>query len=162
MQAVSCTQPIQVPATALWEAITSDHHLEACLPYIKGLTKNAKEQGISDVITYLNDVTFTRASTAWFEGTGYDLLVGKDLEPKNEVQWRIERVNSTSCTLTISVTPSAVEKLPRIVRRIALALFVRRQLALYLEAVTSGIKSWMESGSPIDKSAFRKHTWFSA
>ena len=162
MQAVSCTQPIQVPATALWEAITSDHHLEACHPYIKRHTKNAKEQGISDVITYLNDVTFTRASTAWFEGTGYDLLVGKDLEPKNEVQWRIERVTSTSCTLAISVTPRAVEKLPRIVRRIALALFVRRQLALYLEAVTSGIKSWMESGSPIDKSAFRKHTWFSA
>ena len=162
MQAVSSTQPIQVPATTLWKAITSDHHLEVCHPYIKRHTKNAREHGISDVITYLNDVTFTRASTAWFEGTGYDLLVGKDLEPKNEVQWRIETVDSTSCTPTIAVTPRAVEKLPRIVRRIALALFVRRQLALYLEAVTSGIKSWMESGSPIDKSAFRKHTWFSA
>tara|TARA_B100000963_G_scaffold225048_1_gene196229 strand:- start:1065 stop:1562 length:498 start_codon:yes stop_codon:yes gene_type:complete len=161
MKSIQSTRYIRVPAQALWEAITSEHHLEACHPFIKRHSKNSKEHGISDVITYLNGVTFTRESTAWMEGKGYDLLVGKVSEPKNEVKWRIEAVDTSSSKLSISVIPRAAEKLPLIMRDIALVLFVRRQLRLYLDAVTCGIKTWLESGTQIDKSAFKRHAWFS-
>ena len=107
MNAVTSTQHIQVSAPALWAAITSDRHLEACHPYIQKHTKNTSTSGLSDVITYLNGVTFTRESTAWMDGVGYDLKVGKASEPKNEVAWRIEAVSPTSCKLSISVTPAA-------------------------------------------------------
>ena len=125
MNAVTSSQHIDVSAPTLWVAITSDRHLEACHPYIQRHTKNTSTKGLSDVITYLNGVTFTRESTAWMDGVGYDLKVGKAAEPKNEVAWRIEVVSTTSCKLSISVTPRAVEKLPKWVRGLALVLFVR-------------------------------------
>tara|TARA_B100000963_G_C22557236_1_gene639620 strand:- start:524 stop:1012 length:489 start_codon:yes stop_codon:yes gene_type:complete len=160
MKDVSSTRNIDVPASQLWQGITSEQHLEACHPYIQRHSKSAKKSAIADEITYLNNVVFTRESTSWMEGQGYDLLVGKASEPKNEVQWRITPVNETSCQLTIAVTPRAIEKLPKVIRNLALTLFVRRQVALYLDAVTSGIKSWMESGAPVDKTAYKKHRWF--
>lgn len=159
-KAISSTRQIRVPAQVLWEAVTEDHHLEACHPYIRRHSKNTNSQGISDVIVYLNEVTFTRESTAWMQGTGYDLLVGRADEPKNKVQWRIVSNDSTSCQLTISVIPHAIISIPRILRTLALKLIVRRQVALYLDAVTEGIKKWVESGDPIEKGTFRKHAWF--
>ena len=87
MKSITSTQSIQVSAPTLWAAITSDHHLEECHPYILRHTKNEANQGLSDVITYLNGVTFTRESTAWLDGIGYDLKVGGKREPKNEVAW---------------------------------------------------------------------------
>ena len=160
MNAVTSSQHIDVSAPTLWVAITSDRHLEACHPYIQRHTKNTSTKGLSDVITYLNGVTFTRESTAWMDGVGYDLKVGKAAEPKNEVAWRIEVVSTTSCKLSISVTPRAVEKLPKWMRGLALVLFVRRHVGRYLDAVTEGIKLWVETGKPIDKTAFPRHPWF--
>ncbi len=160
MKSITSTQSIQVSAPTLWAAITSDHHLEECHPYILRHTKNEANQGLSDVITYLNGVTFTRESTAWFEGIGYDLKVGSKREPKNEVAWRIEPLDSNSCKLSISVTPLAVKKFPKLVRGLAFGLFVRRQVGLYLDAVTGGIKIWVETGKAIDKTAFPRHPWF--
>ena len=160
MNAVTSTQHIDVPAPTLWAAITSDRHLEACHPYIQKHTMNTSTSGLSDVITYLNGVTFSRESTAWMDGVGYDLKVGKASEPKNEVAWRIEAVSPTSCKLSISVTPRAVEKLPKLARGLALVVFVRRHVRRYLNAVTRGIKIWMETGKPIDKAAFPRHPWF--
>jgi len=160
MNAVTSTQHIDVSAPTLWVAITSDRHLEACHPYIQRHTKNTSNSGLSDVITYLNGVTFTRESTAWMDGVGYDLIVGKASEPKNEVAWRIKEVTPSSCKLSISVTPRAVEKLPKLVRGVALVLFVRRHVGRYLNAVTGGIKLWVETGKPIDKTAFPRHPWF--
>ena len=160
MNAVTSTQHIDVSAPTLWAAITSDRHLEACHPYIQKHTKNTSTSGLSDVITYLNGVTFSRESTAWMDGVGYDLKVGKASEPKNEVAWRIEAVSPTSCKLSISVTPRAVEKLPKLARGLALVVFVRRHVRRYLNAVTGGIKVWMETDKPIDKTAFPRHPWF--
>ena len=160
MNAVTSTQHIDVSAPPLWAAITSDRHLEACHPYIQKHTMNTSTSGLSDVITYLNGVTFSRESTAWMDGVGYDLKVGKASEPKNEVAWRIEAVSPTSCKLSISVTPRAVEKLPKLARGLALVVFVKRHVRRYLNAVTSGIKVWMETGKPIDKTAFPRHPWF--
>ena len=160
MNAVTSTQHIHVSAPTLWAAITSDRHLEACHPYIQRHTKNTSTTGLSDVITYLNGVTFTRESTAWMDGVGYDLIVGKASEPKNEVAWRIKEVTHSSCKLSISVTPRSVEKLPKLVRGVALVLFVRRHVGRYLDAVTGGIKLWVETGKPIDKTAFPRHPWF--
>jgi len=160
MKAITSNQRIQVPAPSLWAAITADHHLEACHPYIQRHTQNERTNGISDTITYLNGVTFTRESTAWVKGVGYDLKVGKARGRKNEVSWRIVAVDESSCQLSISVIPRAVEKYPKVLRRLALALFVRRQVRLYLNAVTGGIKMWMETGQPIDQLSFRQHPWF--
>lgn len=160
MKGVTSTRSIQVSAPKLWEAITSDYHLEECHPYILRHTKNNANEGLSDEITYLNGVTFTREAIAWLDGVGYDLKVGRVDEAKNEVAWRIEPLDSNSCKLSISVTPLAVEKLPKLARGLALRLFVRRQVGLYLDAVTGGIKMWVETGKAIDKTAFPRHPWF--
>ena len=160
MKSITSTRSIWVSARTVWAAITSDHHLEACHPYIRKHTKNTLNRGLSDEITYLNGVTFTREATAWLDGVGYDLKVGRVDEPKNEVAWRIEPLDSNSCKLSISVTPLEVEKLPKIVRGLALRLFVRRQVGFYLDAVTGGIKIWVETGKAIDKTAFPRHPWF--
>ena len=90
MNAVTSSKHIQVSASALWIAITSEHHLEACHPYIRRHTKNTAKNGLSDEIIYLNGVTYTRESTAWLDGVGYDLRVGVANGLKNEVTWRIE------------------------------------------------------------------------
>jgi hypothetical protein len=160
MKSITSDQSIKVSAPTLWAAITSNHHLEKCHPYILRHTKNIADRGLSDEITYLNGVTFTREATAWMDGVGYDLKVGRIDEPKNEVAWRIEPLDSNSCKLSISVTPLAVEKFPKLFRGVALRLFVRRQVGLYLDAVTGGIKMWVETGKAIDKTAFPRHPWF--
>ena len=160
MKAVTSSKRIAVSARALWTAITSEHHLEACHPYILRHTKNTSKHGLSDEITYLNGVTFTRESTAWLDGVGYDLRVGIADGLKNEVSWRIEPLDPVSCNLSISVTPLAIEKLPKPFRGLALRLFVRRKVFHYLEAVTRGIKIWVETGKSVDQAAFQRHPWF--
>ena len=160
MKGIASTRSIRVSAPTVWAAITLDHHLESCHPYIRRHTKNNADQGLSDEITYLNGVTFTREAIAWLDGVGYDLKVGRVDEPKNEVSWRIEPLDSNSCKLSISVIPLAVEKLPKLARGLALRWFVQRQVGLYLDAVTGGIKIWVETGKAIDKTAFPRHSWF--
>ena len=160
MKAVTSSKRIEVSARTLWMAITREHHLEACHPYILRHTKNTSKNGLSDEIMYLNGVTFTRESTAWLKGVGYDLRVGIINGLKNEVSWRIEPLDPVSCNLSISVKPLAIEKLPKPLRGLALRLFVRRRLFHYLDAVTRGIKIWVETGKTIDQSAFRRHPWF--
>ena len=160
MKSITSIRSMRVSAPTLWAAITSDHHLEACHPYIRRHTKNIADRGLSDEITYLNGVTFTREATAWMDGVGYDLKVGRAYEPKNEVIWRIEPLDSNSCKLSISVIPLAVKKLPKLVRGLALRLFVRREVSHYLGAVTGGIKIWVETGKAIDKTAFPRHPRF--
>ena len=122
MKAVTSSKHIEVSATALWLAITSEHHLEACHPYILRHTKNTSHNGLSDEIIYLNGVTYTRESTAWLDGVGYDLRVGIANGLKNEVTWRIGPVTPDSCKLSISVTPLAIAKLPKSFRGLALRL----------------------------------------
>ena len=160
MKAVTSSKRIAVSARALWTAITSEHHLEACHPYILRHTKNTSKHGLSDEIMYLNGVTFTRESTAWLDGVGYDLRVGIAGGLKNEVSWRIEPLDPVSCNLSISVTPLAIEKLPKPFRGLALKLFVRRKVFHYLDAVTRGIKIWVETGKSVDQAAFQRHPWF--
>ena len=160
MKAVTSSKHIEVAATALWLAITSEHHLEACHPYILRHTKNTSHNGLSDEIIYLNGVTYTRESTAWLDGVGYDLRVGIAKGLKNEVTWRIAPVTPDSCKLAISVTPLAITRLSKPLRGLALRLFVRRKVGHYLDAVTTGMKIWVETGKAIDKTAFPRHPWF--
>lgn len=160
MKAVTSSTHVNVSASALWTAITTEHHLEACHPYILRHTKNTSANGLSDEIIYLNGVTYTRVSTAWLGGVGYDLRVGVANGLKNEVTWRIEPLDAVSSKLSISVKPLAVERLPKPLRGLALRLFVRRKVGLYLDAVTRGIKIWVETGKSVDKTAFQRHPWF--
>ena len=160
MNTVTSSIHIKVSASELWIAITSEHHLEACHPYIRRHTKNTAKNGLSDEIIYLNGVIYTRESTVWLDGVGYDLKVGVASGLKNEVTWRIEPLDPASCMLSITVNPLAIEKLPKALRGLALRLFVRRRVGNYLDAVTRGIKIWVETGKSVDKTAFRRHPWF--
>ena len=58
------------------------------------------------------------------------------------------------------MTPLAIEKLPKPFRGLALRLFVRRKVFHYLEAVTRGIKIWVETGKSVDQAAFQRHLGF--
>ena len=161
MRAIESKQRINIPKDELWAHITSPKHLELCHPYMLKHFGTTTGSLISDTIQYQNGVQFTRQSVLWLNGEGYDLLVGRKQGKKNRVSWRIKSADATSCDLTISVVPESFKRSPSWLQWMALKLYINPKVRLYLNAVTSGIKQWAESGEPIDKSAFRTHSWFS-
>ena len=159
---VNSTRIMAVPASKLWQGVTSEGHLALAHPYVdQHLHGGPMGLGEKDRIVYLNGLTFERQFTAWEEGLGYDLRIGRpNGKSRSLVEWRINSIDSHQSSLSITVHPDLLRRWPSWLRWIAFRIRVKPQLQSYLDAVTGGIAYWLETGAPVRRSDHPNHPWF--
>ena len=115
---VNSTEIIQVPAAKLWEGVTAEGHLAVAHPYVEVHTHDGPMgPGAKDRIVYLNGLTFDRHFTDWREGEGYTLLIGRPQgRSRSRVEWHIESLGPTQSSLSITVHPDLLNRMPRWLR----------------------------------------------
>ena len=114
-----------------------------------------------DRIVYLNGLTFDRHFTDWREGEGYTLLIGRPQgRARSRVEWHIEPLGPTQSSLSITVYPDLLHRMPRWLRWAAFQWKVKPLLKAYLDAVTGGIAHWLETGTPVRREDHPDHPWF--
>ncbi len=160
--AVAVTRPIDAAATEVWDVISAPGNLEPTHPFC---ARNPVESwpgvGSRDTIHYLSGWVYERACIAWHDGVGYDLEVGGEGEQPSRVTWRIAAVSPTSSTLTITIRPRSIDRVPGIAQALVQRTYVRRQLRSYLESVVCGIEWFVTTGDPVPRNQFGRHRWFS-
>ena len=159
---VNSTEIIQVPAAKLWEGVTAEGHLAVAHPYVEVHTHDGPMgSGAKDRIVYLNGLTFDRQFTDWREGEGYTLLIGRPQgRSRSRVEWHIESLGPTQSSLSITVYPDLLHRMPRWLRWAAFQWKVKPLLKAYLDAVTGGIAHWLETGTPVRREDHPDHPWF--
>ena len=159
---VNSTRVMAVPASKLWQGVTSEGHLALAHPYVdQHLHGGPMGLGEKDRIVYLNGLTFERQFTAWEEGLGYDLRIGRpNGKSRSLIEWRINSIDSHQSSLSITVHPDLLRRWPSWLRWVAFRIRVKPQLQIYLDAVTGGIAYWLETGAPVRRSDHPNHPWF--
>ena len=159
---VNSTKVINVPASTVWEGVTANGHLAVAHPYVEAHThEGPMGLGAKDRIVYLNGLTFDRHFTAWREGEGYTLLIGRpEGRSRSRVEWHIEPLGPTQSSLSITVHPDLLHRMPGWLRGVAFQWKVKPPLKAYLDAVTGGIAHWLETGTPVRRTDHPDHPWF--
>jgi hypothetical protein len=145
----------------LWEVVSSPNYLNNVHPLCKenSIIKWDNDHH-EDKIVYLNDRTYVRKFVSWRTLKGYDLWIGDNNKNQSYVEWRLEKVGSTS-KLTITVYPFLLSTWPRIFSFLPYFLYINIRLKSYLFSVLSGIDWYIKENTPVLKNQFGKHTWFS-
>jgi hypothetical protein len=159
---VNSTKVINVPTSTVWEGVTEEGHLAVAHPYVESHTHDGPMQrGATDRIVYLNGLTFDRHFTDWREGEGYTLLIGRPQgRSRSRVEWHIESLGPTQSSLSITVHPDLLQRMPGWLRWVAFRWKVKPLLKAYLDAVTGGMAHWLETGTPVHRSDHPDHPWF--
>ena len=159
---VNSPRVLEVSAPRLWEGITGNGHLEVSHPYVHHHLHEEKMcLGAKDTIIYANGLTFEREFIAWEKGVGYDLRIGRPQgKSRSLVEWRIQSLGPDKSSLSITVHPDFLKKWPLWLRWIVFRIKANKPLQNYLEAVTCGIKHWLETDTPVHRSDFPNHPWF--
>ena len=101
-----------------------------------------------------------RNFTEWFEGEGYDLVIGDSQGNDSLVSWRLEGADSTSL-LSINVKTYIFNKGNRIIKIIPFFLYAKPKLISYLDSVLNGLKYYSETNKIVSQNQFGSHSWFS-
>jgi hypothetical protein len=154
---------IQAPAGEVWDAISRPGNLELCHPFCSSNpVRNWPGAGSIDEIHYLSGWSYERRFTAWCEGVGYDLDIGRKGGSRSIVSWRITPIDDHSCTLRITVCPHALQHLPVVIRWLPHRFWLRPLLRQYLDSVVRGFEWYVVRGEAVPRNAFGTHPWFSA
>ena len=96
---------INSPISKVWDIISSESHLEKFHPFCK---KNEVKEWVidshKDTVAYYNNRILHRNFYHWFEGEGFDLVIGDSRGNDSHVSWRL--LNKDSKTLaSITIKP---------------------------------------------------------
>lgn len=156
------SRKIEASADKVWSVISSPRNLEDCHPFCES---NPVDQwpgiGSRDMIHYYNGWVLEREFTNWIEGVGYDLVIGREGDRKSYVSWRIAPELGNLSSLTITLYPHILQKIPSAVRWIPHLVYIRPMMQSYLESVVNGFEWFISTGKPVKKNQFGTHQWFS-
>jgi hypothetical protein len=159
---VGVTHPIAAPSGQVWTAISSPGNLELCHPFCERNPVSTWPGPEShDEVHYLSGRVYERRFCRWIEGVGYDLEIGPRGEQAAFVSWRIEPLDRASCSLSITVYPHVIQRLPIAFRWLPHVAYVRPMLRSYLSSVVWGFEWYLTSGEPVPRNQFGSHPWFS-
>ena len=111
---------------------------------------------------YLSGWVYERRFTAWYEGIGYDLEIGRKGGGRSSVYWRLTDIGGERSSLDITVCPGGLQHLPVAIRWLPHLLKLRPPLQSYLDAVVRGIEWAVVRQEAVPRDAFGRHPWFSA
>jgi len=159
---ITASKQTEAPAKDIWDVISSPGNLEDCHPFCES---NPVDQwpgvGSRDTIHYYSGWVLHREFTNWIEGVGYDLVIGREGGRKSYVSWRITSEQENLSSLTITLFPHILQKVPAAVRWIPHLAYIRPMMRSYLESVVNGFAWFITSGKPVKKNQFGSHQWFS-
>lgn len=138
-------------------------NLELCHPFCaKNPVQTWPGPHSHDEIHYSSGWIYERHFRRWIDGVGYDLDIGRPGGGTSYVAWRISPRDAGRCTLTITVYPHVLQKVPVVIRWVPYFLRVRPMLRKYLQSVVKGFEWYVLHGEPVPRDNFGKHPWFSA
>ncbi len=157
------TLDIAAPAHAVWAVISDPGYLERVHPFCAANpVVKWPGPGSHDEVHYRSGWVYERRFTAWNEGSGYDLEIGGRGEPKSFVTWRLEPAGEATATLTITIYPHVLQRVPVVARWLPHLAVVRPLLRRYLASVLRGVEWYVLHGEPVHADQFGRHPWFSA
>lgn len=159
---VTHTQTLQTTPDQLWRLITRPGNLETCHPFCD---RNPVEQwpgvGARDAVHYYSGLVLYRRFTAWVDGVGYDLEIGKRQGKQSTVQWRIAAVGQNRSRLAITIQAHDLQHLPLAQRWVRHQTYLRPILKSYLASVLQGFAWYVDTGQSVSRNQFGSHPWFS-
>jgi len=159
---ISVSRTIEASPQNIWLAISRPGNLEDCHPFCK---KNPVNEwpgvGSKDSIFYYSGLVLHREFINWFDEVGYDLVIGREGGGKSYVSWRITEENENISTLSITIYPHILQKIPVAIRWIPHIVYLQPALHSYLEAVVKGFEWFITTGEPVRENQFGSHKWFS-
>lgn len=159
---VSVSQKIEAPPERIWSAITQPKNLEDCHPFCeKNPVLEWPGVGAKDVIQYYSGWVLGREFVNWIDGVGYDLTIGREGGRKSYVSWRITDEPEGMGTLSITIYPHILQRIPVAIRWMPYFVSVQPALHSYLESVLKGFEWFIRTGKSVSKNQFGSHKWFS-
>ena len=152
---------IHAQTSKVWHIISSEGHLEKFHPFCKkNEVKVWDDSSHEDSIEYNNNRILNRNFYNWFEGKGFDLVIGDSEGNDSHVFWRLSNKDSKTLA-SITIKPYIYNKGSKIKNFIPFFVFVRPKIANYLYSVLMGLKYYSENDQVVVRDQFGFHTWFS-
>ena len=159
---VSASRTIAVPASKIWELISSPGSLPLYHPFCeKNPVFEWPGSNSFDEVHYFNGVVLARRFSDWYDDVGYDLEIGRSGGRTSFVSWRITPVKERRSSIEIVVYPHALQHLPIVARWLPHLVRLRPQLRSYLQSVVKGLDWFITQGQPVRRNQFGAHPWFS-
>ena len=160
-QSVTVSREIEASHDELWDFISTPEYLNYCHPFCKKNTIIKWEKdNHSDILVYLNGLTYIRKFVECNEKDGYSLLIGEENKEQSKVVWKINSQENKTY-LKISVYPYFLRDYPKFISFIPYKFFIKPKLTSYLKSVLDGINFYMVNKIPVQRNMTGRHTWFS-
>ena len=160
-QSITVSREIEASQDELWDFISTPEYLNYCHPFCKKNTIIKWEKdNHSDILVYLNGLTYIRKFVEWNEKDGYSLLIGEENKEQSKVVWKINSQENQTY-LKISVYPYFLRDYPKFISFIPYKFFIKPKLTSYLKSVLDGINFYMVNKIPVQRNMTGRHTWFS-
>ncbi len=152
---------VAAPPADVWAAISPPGNLLNIHPFCERNEINVWDGAASrDHVYYYSGVHYQREFLDWFDGVGYDLVLGPPQARTALVRWRISEAE-TGSDFSIKVVALLRDDVPAAEREHYAEHMIRRPLPSYLDSVVRGAAYFAESGTPVLKNQFGPHPIYS-
>ena len=159
---VSKNIDLNIDKKTTWKIISAPGNLVNYHPFVKD-NPTLKWPGLNsiDEIFYHNGLHYVRNFKFWSPNVGYDLIIGKrNSINKSFVSWRVHETGNGS-SLTITVYPYIFNRSNKLLNYLPFMMLVKPMLSRYLDAISLGLKNYVNTGVRVRKNQFGSHPWFS-
>ena len=161
MAPILATVPVAASPADVWAAISPPGNLTDIHPFCERNEINVWDGARSrDHVYYYSGVHYQREFCDWFDGVGYDLVLGPPEERTALVRWRIDERDDGS-EFSIKVVALLRDDVPVAQREHYAEHMIRRPLPSYLDSVVRGTAYFAETGRPVTKNQFGTHPIYS-
>ena len=170
MAPIVATAPVAASPSDIWEAISESGNLTNIHPFCERNEVSVWDGASSrDHVFYYSGVNYQREFLDWFDGVGYDLVLGPPDARTALVRWRIAadttepaaEAASPRCEFSIRVVALLRDDVPAAEREHYAEHMIRGALPSYLDSVVRGAAYYAETGTPVTKNQFGTHPIYS-
>ena len=155
---------VAAPPADVWAAISPSGNLINIHPFCERNEVNVWDAARSrDHVYYYGGVHYQREFCDWFDGIGYDLVLGPPDARTALVRWRITEADGEPSRSDFSIKVVALlrDDVPPAEREHYAEHMIRRPLPSYLDSVVRGTGFYAETGRPVTKNQFGAHPIYS-
>ncbi|MXV88657.1 MAG: hypothetical protein F4117_15715 [Acidimicrobiales bacterium] len=161
MEPIIARAAVAAPPSDVWEAISPAGNLTDIHPFCERNEVNVWDEARSrDHVYYYSGVHYQREFCNWFDGVGYDLVLGPPEARTALVRWRIDDQGPRS-DFSIKVVALLRDDVPTEQCEHYAEHMIRRPLPSYLDSVVRGTAYFAETGTPVAKNQFGTHPIYS-
>lgn len=153
---------VAAPPADVWAAISPAGNLTDIHPFCERNEVHVWDGARSrDHVYYFSGVHYQRQFCDWFDGVGYDLVLGPPDARTALVRWRIDDASAGASEFSIKVVALLRHDVPAAEREHYAEHMIRRPLPSYLDSVVRGTAYFAETGTPVTKNQFGAHPIYS-